>query len=81
MEFIEKYPHKPWDWKGLSGNQFSKHPMVIKRQRERQRDHAARTIQKGLHNWLYKGKCKDGTIGIMPRLDWKYLCNENLVNQ
>lgn len=34
------------------------------------KDEAARIIQKGCHNWLYKPKCKDGTIGIVPRLGY-----------
>ncbi len=32
------------------------------------RDNAARVIQNGLHNWLAKPVCNDGTIGIIPRL-------------
>ena len=40
-----------------------------KRYRERkQRDQAARKIQKACDNWLFKPKCRDGTIGIVPRL-------------
>jgi hypothetical protein len=35
------------------------------------RDNAARKIQKGCYNWLYSPKCKDGTVGIVPRLGWK----------
>jgi Leucine-rich repeat (LRR) protein len=30
---------------------------------------AARKIVEGCHNWVWKPKCKDGTIGIRPRLD------------
>ena len=30
---------------------------------------AAKVIHKGCHNWLYLGKCKDNTIGIVPRLE------------
>ena len=79
IKIVEKYPDKPWIWEWLSQNEFSKHSMVIKR--IKRQDHAARTIQNGLHNWLYKAKCKDGTVGIVPRLNWNYLCNEKIVNQ
>jgi hypothetical protein len=30
-------------------------------------------IQRGCHNWLYKPKCNDNTIGIVPRLDMRRL--------
>jgi hypothetical protein len=30
---------------------------------------AARKITRGCHNWVWKPKCKDGTMGIRPRLD------------
>lgn len=39
------------------------------------RDSAARKIQRGCHNWLYSPICKDGTIGIVPRLGWKKIEN------
>ena len=34
---------------------------------------AATKVAKGCHNWLYKPRCNDGTIGIVPRLHLKYL--------
>jgi len=34
---------------------------------------AARKIVEGCHNWVWKPKCKDGTIGIRPRLDLREL--------
>jgi hypothetical protein len=43
----------------------------LKKQIENIKHKAATTIQKGCHNWLYKGKCKDNTIGIVPRLEWE----------
>jgi len=30
---------------------------------------AARKISRAAHNWVWKPKCKDGTMGIRPRLD------------
>lgn len=34
---------------------------------------AARKIVEGCHNWVWKPMCKDGTIGIRPRLDLEEL--------
>jgi hypothetical protein len=34
---------------------------------------AATIITQGCHNWIWKPFCNDGTIGIRPRLDTKYL--------
>ena len=34
---------------------------------------AARKITRACHAWIWKPKCKDGTIGIRPRLDMKEL--------
>jgi ankyrin repeat protein len=41
---------------------------------ETRRNHAARVIQKGCENWLWKPLCKDGTLGIRPRMLNNY-CN------
>ena len=38
------------------------------------RNNAAKIIQNGCHNWLYSPKCRDGTIGIIPRLDLIKCC-------
>jgi len=46
-----------------------------KHREELVRQNAARIIQKGLHNWLWSPRCKDGTVGIVPRLGWKH-CQE-----
>lgn len=35
----------------------------------------ARIIQNGCHNWLYLPRCKDGSVGIVPRLEWKRIDN------
>jgi hypothetical protein len=35
---------------------------------QRKLDRAARRIQNGCENWLYKPVCRDMTIGIVPRL-------------
>ena len=40
---------------------------------------AAKIIHKGMYNWLYLAKCKDKTVGIVPRLGWKHFVEENLV--
>jgi hypothetical protein len=32
---------------------------------------AARKITRGCHAWIWKPMCKDGTIGIRPRLDMR----------
>ena len=37
------------------------------------RNKAARIIQNGCHNWLWKPICKDSSIGIVPRLMLKKL--------
>ena len=34
---------------------------------------AALKITNGCHNWIWKPICKDGTIGIRPRLDLSFL--------
>jgi hypothetical protein len=51
---------KPWSWAYLSLNLFN----------GEKEDRSARIIQKGCYNWLYNAKCKDGTMGIVPRLGW-----------
>ena len=33
------------------------------------RKYAAKVITDACHNWIWKPLCKDGTIGIRPRLD------------
>ena len=35
------------------------------------KERAAKIIQRGLHNWLWKPVCRDGTVGIGARLSWK----------
>jgi hypothetical protein len=54
---------KPWNWYYLSRNPFNG-------EKEEKQDRSARIIQKGCYNWLYNVKCKDGTVGIVPRLGW-----------
>jgi hypothetical protein len=34
---------------------------------------AATIVTRGCHNWIWKPFCNDGTIGIRPRLDTRYL--------
>jgi hypothetical protein len=42
---------------------------------------ATRLIMEGCHNWLYKPVCKDGTIGIVPRLQMKKCCVKDMPEQ
>ena len=44
---------------------------------QEKRQNAAKIIQAGCDNWLYKPKCKDNTVGIIPRLDAKKFTNDN----
>jgi len=37
--------------------------------RYKRKRNAARIICNGCHNWVWKPLCRDGTIGIRPRLD------------
>ena len=51
---------------------------IIKRlqrriKRRTKREKAAKIIQAGCENWLYKPYCNDNTIGIVPRLAMKEL--------
>ena len=39
---------------------------------------AAKIIQRGMHNWLWKPICKDGTMGINLRLGLKMIKDMNL---
>ena len=74
-EIVQANPDKPWDWVGLSLNKFD---YSIRKKRDKE-DKAARIIQKGCENWLWKPLCKDGTIGIMPRIAMKKLFNLSAV--
>lgn len=49
---------------------FMRYPTIFKR------ENAARVIQRGCHNWLFKGRCKDGSVGIVPRLSIESLKRE-----
>ena len=41
--------------------------------------HAARVIQRACHDWLWKTKCRDGTMGIVLRLNLKKLREDGLI--
>jgi hypothetical protein len=65
----------------IARNKFNYHPVLQKRIKRCQyqarrwlgrRDRKARIIQMYCHDWLWKPLCKDGTIGIRPRLDSIY---------
>jgi hypothetical protein len=43
------------------------------------RNKAARIIQNGCHNWLWKTECKDGAMGIVLRLSLRQLRDDGLV--
>jgi hypothetical protein len=60
MKFIEENPDKPWDWISISWNEFNYDKYI--------RDQAARIIQRGCHDWLWKPILKDGKPGIVLRL-------------
>jgi hypothetical protein len=66
VDFVERHLDKKWvrGSGGLSSNPFT---------RELELEKAARLIQKYCHNWLWKPLCKDGSIGIIPRLMLKNL--------
>ena len=63
---LDKFSDKPWEWSyyGLSSNEFN----YEKRIKFEKQNKAARIIQKGCENWLYKPILKDGKNGIVPRL-------------
>lgn len=44
---------------------------------DRLHDQCARVIQKGCENWLWKPVCKDGKIGIHPRILLNHVANLN----
>lgn len=55
--------------------------IIIQRQWKAYREikhNAARIIQRGMHNWLWKPVCKDGTVGINLRLGLKMIKDLNL---
>lgn len=58
-EDLYKYSDK-WDYRMLSQNTSE---LYIQR----------RKLLEASHNWVWKPKCNDGTIGIRPRLDMKEL--------
>jgi hypothetical protein len=39
------------------------------KKRHARRKYSANIINSGCYNWVWKPKCKDGSIGIRPRLD------------
>lgn len=42
---------------------------------------ALNIIKNGLHNYLWAPKCKDGTIGLIPRIAWRNIQKLNSVVQ
>lgn len=43
------------------------------------RNQKAKVIQNACYNWLFNVKCKDGTVGIVPRLAYQQLVEDGLV--
>jgi hypothetical protein len=69
--FIEKYIDKEWNWKMMSCLTFKNEEI----------NRCAKIIQNGVHNWLWKPICNDGTFGINLRLGLNYLntINKNML--
>ena len=80
------WEHAPINLKSvyLEGNQLTmswsllqyKSCMKIKKAYKRhynRRKIAAKIITEACHDWVWKPNCRDGTIGIRPRLDMEYL--------
>jgi hypothetical protein len=81
---IEFIPDKPWDWSGISQNQNLTMEYITNNFLDcdgisqnyfnyKKRDGAARIIQKGCHDWLYKPILNDGKFGIVKRLGMRNL--------
>jgi hypothetical protein len=68
-------PIKSWDIKLPPSKQEAarKIQRVVYLRHYTRRRVAARKITRGCHAWVWKPMCKDGTIGIRPRLDMKEL--------
>jgi hypothetical protein len=72
MEFIEANLDKPWDWSCLVFNDFNYYKLKKEREEAQRRDKAARIIQAGCEDWIWKPVLKDGTPGIKVRLLHKH---------
>jgi len=71
MDVIDVREVSPMNW-GYSDSKKKMSAIRIQRMYLRhytRRKVAARKITRGCHNWVWKPKCKDGTMGIRPRLD------------
>lgn len=64
--FNNQIINKEWTYKKYQS--ASKIARVYKYHYER-RNSSALKIQRGCHNWIWNPLCKDGSIGIRPRLD------------
>jgi len=62
-----------WDWCPLNMKKIYPYAQEYKEYVLLTKKKAALVITKGCHNWVWKPRCKDGTIGIRPRLDMKEL--------
>jgi hypothetical protein len=61
LDKVNEYSYKQYQM-AMKIKQFYK-------KRHSRRKHYANIINHGCHNWVWSPKCKDGTIGIRPRLD------------
>ena len=80
---VDDVPIIWWNWRG--GFDIKKYNLIKRLQRRIRiklrvkRNKAARVIQNGCHNWLWKTECKDGTMGIVLRLSLKELTQAGLI--
>jgi hypothetical protein len=72
IEFIEANIDKQWDWTEISRNKFNYHKRKKEWGEAQMRDKAARIIQAGCEDWIWKPVLKDGTPGIKVRLLHKH---------
>jgi len=76
----------PIEWWYQRGGFELKHYNIIKRLQRRLRirftikNNKATVIQNACHNWLWSTKCRDGTTGIVLKLNLKELRENGLIN-
>ncbi|KAJ3376759.1 hypothetical protein HDU92_009042, partial [Lobulomyces angularis] len=72
IESVDDVPYDFWSEFSLKGYQAVKRIQKRLSRRHKFKINAVRRIQAGCRNWIWKPLCKDGTIGIRPRLDLKH---------
>ncbi|KAJ3375910.1 hypothetical protein HDU92_000653, partial [Lobulomyces angularis] len=75
IEFVDDVPYDDIVWSEFSLKGYQAVKRIQKRlsRRRKCKINAVRRIQAGCRNWIWKPLCKDGTIGVRPRLDLKHL--------